>query len=352
MTSRTSNFLLLLLIIQNTIVVLVARLVSSNYNYDVKQLLLIAELIKLTLALLIESYSASRKGGEGSLCKSLYQHVWLKPLDSLKLSIPALLYVFQNVFNFIAISMIPVPLFLIIQQTKLVKTTFLSIILLNRTYNLVQWISVISLCLGSGLCFFSIMNDDSEREVVEEMEEDINQVRSLFLNYEFGKKLIGIMLVVAANFSSSLAGVYFELVIKGVDKRPDDIEGDEQDTIEMKKFLSDNNIEDEEESTHHNDAEVVEKNTFERESLISDEINEDIHVINSNNTSPKKLQTLSITNNYGHADNECEERDECEDPIENNTLNGEEIRTKNSSDKESFDEEKGELKEIKLIELN
>ena len=228
MKTRTSNFLLLLLILQNTGAVLVARHLSTNYNYDVKQLLLIAELIKFILSLLLESYTVDRKGG---LRKSLYQHVWLKPLDSLKPSIAALLYLLPTILNFIAISMIPVPLFLIIQQTKLVKTTLLSIVLMKRTYNLVQWMSIISLCLGSSLCFFSTMRKDPMSKVVEmeETEDDNEQVRSLFLTSGFRKNLIGIILVLAANFSSSLSGVYFELVIKGLDKRPGDNKGDKEE---------------------------------------------------------------------------------------------------------------------------
>lgn len=244
---KTSNYLLGALIIQNSITVLVARHVSTTYNYDVRKLLIIAELVKLFLSCSMEAYTLRKKHStnpngydndnvNSGLISSLHQHIWLNPLDALKLSLPALLYALQNILAFTAISIVPVPLFLIVQQTKLVKTTLLSILLLKRSYSVIQWISILSLILGSSICFFSVIYEKEENKM------DIQPTQF---------HIFGVLLVLASNFSASLAGVYFELVIKGVDKKTDDTvvrnhdnnNDDDHDDTEKETLLS-NEIDD------------------------------------------------------------------------------------------------------------
>jgi hypothetical protein len=255
MTTRTSNTLLGLLIIQNTVAALIARHVSADYNYDVVRLLFIAENLKLVLSMLLESFtlhknslsspsiSPSPSSPYNLLCQSVYKHIWLKPLDALKLSIPALLYLLQSIFSFAAIKMIPVPLFLIIQQTKLVKTTLLSIFMLKRSYSLIQWLSIASLCIGSSLSFLSVSNQQKtnhhylEIEMNQEIEEHDGMARRLIMSVvesssALNTNLMGIFLILASNFCSSLAGVYFELVVKGVDKNNDKNGDEDLDTVD------------------------------------------------------------------------------------------------------------------------
>ncbi len=323
MEPKTSNCLLGALIIQNSIAVLIARHVSTNFNYDVRKLLIIAEMVKLFLSCILESYTLRNakkeddhgnrrrnmsSGMENGLCTSLYRHIWQTPFDALKLSIPALLYALHNVLGFTAISMVPVPLFLIIQQTKLVMTTLLSIVLLRRSYSLVQWISILSLCLGSSICFFSVIYDGGNNDTNDEndakigKEEKIDEIEanvvdgdersSVLRNFGVKFHIFGVLLIVIANFCAALAGVYFELVIKGVDKKSLEKKdrtdlNDNEDAIERESLLSKANDQDDDYEDTQKMIEMTDLQTLKTDSTSSGSSSEDSMEYNDDTATEK-----------------------------------------------------------------
>ncbi len=218
--------LLALLVIQNTSAVLLARYTRTKYDYNVNHMLLVAEIIKLATSIFLEgltfvkvedeetmpithSPAGSAQGKKlccllsrlSALCQSFKIHIFDNPKDALKLTIPAGLYLLQNTLVYISISLVPVPLFTVTQQTKLVTTALLSVILLKRTYDKTQWYSILALCVGAAICILSHHKPGSE-----ESEESSSSTAS---------SLFGLLLIVLSNFCGSIAGVYFELVIKG-----------------------------------------------------------------------------------------------------------------------------------------
>jgi drug/metabolite transporter (DMT)-like permease len=97
-----------------------------------------------------------------------------------------------------------------------VKTAILSSLLLRRSYNYVQWISILSVCIGSAVCFFTVMYDDEDATKTKGGEN--NDTDSGVKKYSAAEIFLGIILVLASNSCSVLAGIYFEYVIKGQDK--------------------------------------------------------------------------------------------------------------------------------------
>jgi UDP-sugar transporter A1/2/3 len=223
--------LLCLLVIQNTSAVLLARHTRLEYNYNVDHMLLISEIMKLVTSIVLEALTFVKVEDEEtipmtegnndgtrskrfSMCnrgcallQSFRTHIWDNPRDALKLTVPAGLYLLQNSLVYYSISLVPVPLFQITQQTKLVTTAFLSVLVLKRSYDRTQWYSILSLCVGAAICILSHASDKSSGENVDDPADadNINAASSLF----------GLLLIILSNLSSSVAGVYFEVVIKG-----------------------------------------------------------------------------------------------------------------------------------------
>mmetsp|Transcript_26695 Transcript_26695/g.37834 ORF Transcript_26695/g.37834 Transcript_26695/m.37834 type:complete len:252 (-) Transcript_26695:64-819(-) len=117
-------------------------------------------------------------------------------MDSLKVSVPAFLYVVQNMMLYVALSNLTAPFFQVVYQFKLVTTAFVSVLLLERKYSLKQWICLIVLSVGVATVV------TGEHEKGEKSKQKINQSTA-----------IGLAAVSTACFSSAIAGVYFEKII-------------------------------------------------------------------------------------------------------------------------------------------
>mmetsp|Transcript_26694 Transcript_26694/g.37832 ORF Transcript_26694/g.37832 Transcript_26694/m.37832 type:complete len:134 (-) Transcript_26694:513-914(-) len=118
-------------------------------------------------------------------------------MDSLKVSVPAFLYVVQNMMLYVALSNLTAPFFQVVYQFKLVTTAFVSVLLLERKYSLKQWICLIVLSVGVATVV------TGEHEKGEKSKQKINQSTA-----------IGLAAVSTACFSSAIAGVYFEKILK------------------------------------------------------------------------------------------------------------------------------------------
>jgi len=201
----SSNLLLCLLVIQNTSTTILARYTKTKYSYNTDHMLFIAELMKFVASIVLELLDVSIASGKldflGFL-RSLRVHMLENPLDALKLTIPSGLFYLQNSLVYYSISLIPVPLFQITQQTKLVTTALLSLIILKRKFSSCQWLSIIALCIGSAICIISSSCATSSGTISSD-------------HPKLPSALFGLMLIFISNLSSSIASVYFEVVIKG-----------------------------------------------------------------------------------------------------------------------------------------
>jgi len=116
--------------------------------------------------------------------------------DCWKLSIPAILYVIQNNLQFVAVSNLEAATFQVSYQMKILTTAAFSVVLLRRKLSPTKWLALLFLAIGVGIVQIQSGSSSSG-----ESSHEMNAFK-------------GFMAVVAACFTSGLAGVYFEMVLK------------------------------------------------------------------------------------------------------------------------------------------
>ncbi|GAA5890337.1 hypothetical protein JCM6882_008799 [Rhodosporidiobolus microsporus] len=120
--------------------------------------------------------------------------------DSWKLSIPACLYVIQNNLQFVAASNLDVPTFQVTYNLKILTTALFSVFLLRRRLSAKKWFALLFLAAGVGVVQLqsTAAAGGSSSHGAHEMD-----------------KAKGLLAVFCACMTSGLAGVYFEMVLKG-----------------------------------------------------------------------------------------------------------------------------------------
>ncbi|PPR03620.1 hypothetical protein CVT24_007735 [Panaeolus cyanescens] len=129
------------------------------------------------------------------------QRLWrdIMSPDCWKLSIPAILYVIQNNLQYIAASNLDAATFQVTYQMKILTTAAFSVLLLRKKLSSIQWLSLIFLAIGVAVVQIQAGagGHNSASAVIHAM-----------------KPMKGFLAVTFACFTSGLAGVYFEMVLK------------------------------------------------------------------------------------------------------------------------------------------
>jgi UDP-sugar transporter A1/2/3 len=128
------------------------------------------------------------------------QDVLSQPMEVLKISVPALLYVFQNNIAFYAQENLDAATYQITYQLKILTTAVLSVLILNKSVSKLQWFSLAVLTSGVALVQYSKMADKPSDD-----------------NADGKNPLLGLAFVMMACCSSGLAAVWFESMLKGGD---------------------------------------------------------------------------------------------------------------------------------------
>ncbi|TFL07469.1 nucleotide-sugar transporter-domain-containing protein [Pterulicium gracile] len=132
-------------------------------------------------------------------CRMLGKEVFAP--DCWKLSIPAILYVIQNNLQYVAASNLDAATFQVSYQMKILTTAGFSVLLLRKKLSTTQWMALLCLAIGVGVVQIQSLpvggGTHSKGPVLNEM----NSTK-------------GFLAVFAACFTSGLAGVYFEMVLK------------------------------------------------------------------------------------------------------------------------------------------
>ncbi|OBZ65775.1 UDP-galactose transporter [Grifola frondosa] len=132
--------------------------------------------------------------------------------DCWKLSIPAMLYVVQNSLQFVAISNLPVATFQVTYQMKILTTAAFSVALLRKKLTSTKWLSLFFLAIGVGIV--QLQTAGTGRIPVKQNFPVGSAHDSAPLHIHIMSPLKGFGAVTAACFTSGLAGVYFEMVLK------------------------------------------------------------------------------------------------------------------------------------------
>ncbi|KAF5370664.1 hypothetical protein D9758_002067 [Tetrapyrgos nigripes] len=194
--------------------------------YSPASAVLLNELLKGSISFVIALSRAPELAHYPWRRKSLWQIIcalpypWTPPFwyvcgeifspDCWKLSIPAILYVIQNSLQFVAVSNLPVASFQVSYQMKILTTAAFSVALLRKKMSTTKWISLFFLAIGVAIVQIQTSSSNAPHKDI--------QVGSAHdaapLHFHVMSPLKGFGAVTAACFTSGLAGVYFEMVLK------------------------------------------------------------------------------------------------------------------------------------------
>lgn len=138
--------------------------------------------------------------------------------DCLKLSIPAILYVIQNSLQFVAISNLPVASFQVAYQMKIMTTAAFSVALLGKRLSRTKWMALLFLAIGVGIVQVQTATGNTHTTAhlhSHARSEAVGSAAAAAPQLHVMNPLKGFAAVTAACFTSGLAGVYFEMVLKG-----------------------------------------------------------------------------------------------------------------------------------------
>ncbi|KAG6814477.1 hypothetical protein H0H92_000002 [Tricholoma furcatifolium] len=124
--------------------------------------------------------------------------------DCWKLSIPAILYVIQNNLQYVAASNLDAATFQVTYQMKILTTAAFSVLLLRRKLSSSQWLALLFLAIGVGIVQIQAGEAHHAPAASTSTTVDVHTM----------DRLQGFVAVAAACFTSGLAGVYFEMVLK------------------------------------------------------------------------------------------------------------------------------------------
>lgn len=195
------NLLLLtcLVLLENGNVILTryTRESGKENPYEINHFMLVTEATKFAMALLLETYRTYSDNTHG-LWHSMKIHNF-SSYDGLKVALPATLYFVQNSLFVVALSNLSTPVFQSAYQSKIIVTALVSVILLGRSYSLMQWASLALISAGVTI----VVLEGNDDRVGESPEGSMSWIQH-----------IGIIAVLSASLCSALAGVLFEKYVK------------------------------------------------------------------------------------------------------------------------------------------
>ncbi|KAJ2962386.1 hypothetical protein NQZ79_g2573 [Umbelopsis isabellina] len=243
---------LLVLVVQNSALILVMRYTRASVPEDQLYLastaVVMSEVMKALVCITLLYFApAPGKRTLKKLVKNLNRELILQWRETMKLAIPAGLYliqvgsnllflsivkdhyVFTNYFQknnlqYLAVSNLDAATFQVTYQLKILTTAFFSVIILRRSLNKMKWISITLLTIGIALVVLprnatlssfgsfltqTTLSDDRSADVTDAVDNVGNQ-----------SNVKGYVAVLLACFLSGLAGVYFEKILKSPVVKP------------------------------------------------------------------------------------------------------------------------------------
>ena len=167
--------------------------IPSSRQYSAASAVLLNELLKGSISLAI---AVSRVESKRATFRRVARDIFSP--DCWKLAIPAILYVVQNNLQYVAASNLNAATFQVTCQIKILTTAAFSVLLLRKHLTPTKWLALFFLAVGVGIV--QIQSGDSHAK----HDADMSTM----------DPLLGFFTVIAACFTSGLAGVYFEMVLK------------------------------------------------------------------------------------------------------------------------------------------
>uniref|UniRef100_A0A158QMI7 UDP-N-acetylglucosamine transporter n=1 Tax=Haemonchus placei TaxID=6290 RepID=A0A158QMI7_HAEPC len=190
---------LIVLIAQTTALVLILRYSRTQKHEGPRYLsstaVVMAEIVKLVTCILVLFYNHGWRWT--SFLGEINAEVIQKRRETLKVAVPAVLYVIQNNLLFLALSKLDAATYQVTYQLKILTTAFFSVTMLGRSLNRLKWLALILLTGGVALVQMPAGGAAKSAE-----------------SGNTSDSIVGLLAVLAACFSSGFAGVYFEKILK------------------------------------------------------------------------------------------------------------------------------------------
>eukprot|EP00747_Dinoflagellata_sp_TGD_P167125 gnl/TRDRNA2_/TRDRNA2_191041_c0_seq1.p1 gnl/TRDRNA2_/TRDRNA2_191041_c0~~gnl/TRDRNA2_/TRDRNA2_191041_c0_seq1.p1 ORF type:complete len:397 (-),score=60.97 gnl/TRDRNA2_/TRDRNA2_191041_c0_seq1:228-1304(-) len=194
---------LLMLVAQTVSVVFAMRLSRTSHvdgpRYLNTTAVFFSEVMKLICSML---FLWNEKGSFGQVVSLVMDHIVLKPVETLKVSVPGLLYTVQNNLLFISLSNLSGAVYQVTYQLKILTTAILSVLILGKSLGATKWTALMMLTAGVTL----IQYPRGETGGTPTPSAPVG-----------GNQAIGLIAVLSACVTSGLAGVYLEKILKQSD---------------------------------------------------------------------------------------------------------------------------------------
>ena len=185
---------LVVLTVQNAVLIVSMRYsrTLSGDMFITTTAVFLSESLKMVTCLVIIFY---QRKSFSAYSQHLYESIVLNWQDTLKMSVPAIVYALQNNLQYVAVSNLGAAVFQVTYQMKILTTALFSVLLLGKKLTMLQWLSLVTLFCGVAVVQLS-------SEATEKSSQEQHQI-------------IGLVAVILSCLSSGFAGVYFEKMLKG-----------------------------------------------------------------------------------------------------------------------------------------
>jgi len=193
--TRMKYISLILLVVQNASLALTMRAARTQTGdmFFSTSAVCMAEITKVLVCLVIILHSFG--WSISAWCRHINEEIIKKPVDTIKVAVPAFIYTVQNNLLYVSISNLPAAVFQVSYQMKILTTAMFSITMLGRQISKTQWMALLVLFVG--VAVVQVQN------------------ASAGSSSEDQSAVLGFGSVVIACIFSGFAGVYFEKVLKG-----------------------------------------------------------------------------------------------------------------------------------------
>ncbi|KAI7897965.1 UDP-galactose transporter [Cokeromyces recurvatus] len=189
--------------------------VPPDKLYLASTAVLMSEVIKsLVCAFVIYTFLPKSGRSLRRLIAFLYREIVIDWRETIKLALPAILYLIQNNLQYVAATNLDAATFQITYQLKILTTAFFTVIILQRKLSNTKWlalgiltIGIILVVLPKNALQIGWLTVEDESSTSHERHEELNKIGNQ-------SNMIGLMAVLAACILSGIAGVYFEKIVK------------------------------------------------------------------------------------------------------------------------------------------
>ena len=190
---------LLMLMVQNTATPLIFRSAMTSSKaaerFNIVHAVIMQELLKFLVSLVL--LFLEEGGTYSRWSTTLRQTILARPRDTLKLSVPAILYFIQNMCLQLASSNLPAAVFQVMYQGKSLVVAFCSVVMLSKRLTRSKWLAIA--LMACGLVIVQLAKNTESKKAANDKEQSF---------------ALGLFQTLLGCFCSGFASVYFEKMMK------------------------------------------------------------------------------------------------------------------------------------------